>query len=245
MRKSGKRLEFTFLLAVTLWSASMLTAQSQEEAGAKSLFYDPATGVALKPAEKQKQAQHGRVRVKTALGSQVKYVGLHYWIDLEGIGSVTDDRVFHTGERIKLHLRSNVDGYLSLWSLDSSGRGQLLFPASGSADSENFVKADSEYVTPGFIKFSLPVEDERLLVFFSRSKADLPSLNKDSVDEGAITKTLGPAGMKALVFETEKKNPAEVGTYVVNRQGGPIAKEIRLRHQPPQGRSSSGTRPNK
>jgi hypothetical protein len=213
-----------------LLSIALINGQSQKESGAKALFYDPGTGTILKSSEKQKDPHTGVIKVKPVQSSLVKFVGLHYWIELDGGGPVTADRIFHTGDSIRLHVRSNVDGYLSLWSLDSSGRGSMLFPASGQGQ-ENLVKADQEYVTPGKIRFSPPVEDERLLVFFSRKKADIPTPTGTQADADTVAKSLGPAGSKALVFETEKKNAAEVGNYVVNKNGGPVAREIRLKHQ--------------
>lgn len=214
---------------VVLLLVSSVAAQNKKEAGAKDLFYDPVTGATLKPSEKQKDPRTGMIKVKQTEGAPVKYVGIHYWIELEGVGPVTADRVFHTGERIKLHVRSNVDGYLSLWALDPSGQGKLLFPTSGQ---KNFVRADTPYVTPGFIVFKPPVQDERLLIFFSRSEKDLPAPSAASTGAEMIARTLGPTGARALVFETEEKNAEELGEYVVNKEGGPVAKEVRLKHQP-------------
>ena len=232
MQKSLKRSAIMILVLVTTPVLLISATQQQEPSGAKSLFYDPSSGATLKPSEKLKSTQHGKIRVKPVLNNQVKYVGIHYWIELEGHGTVTDSHIFHTGDRLKLRVRSNVDGYLSLWALDPSGRGHLLFPSLDQPDAENFVKADDDYTHLGFIKFTLPVQDERLLVFFSRSKSDLPSLNQKILDAKVVSQALGPSGAKSLVFETDQKNSDETGTYVVNKAGGPIVKEIRLKHQP-------------
>jgi hypothetical protein len=232
MKKIVQCTGLTVFVVVILLQIVGLTAQKQpqqksKETGAKVLFYDPATGATLKPGVPHK--------VKQAQPDQVKYVGVHYWIELSGKPE-SADRVFHTGDRIRLHVRSNVDGYLSLWTLDPSGRGDLLFPAPGQKEGENLVKADTDYVTPGDIVFKLPVQDERLLVFFSRSQKDIPAPTGTATDAQAVAKTLGPEGGKALAFETEKKTPEEVGTYVVNKKGGPVASEIRLKHQPREGK---------
>ncbi len=217
-------------LLPALLPAGPVAAQQPQPSGAKRLFYDPATGQMLTDKDKRQKTPQGRVKVRaTQQPTQAKYPGLHYWIELEGVGPVTDDRVFITGERIRLHVRSNVDGYLSLWSLDSSNRGQLLFPSPAESGGDNLVKADSEYVSPGYIKFAPPAEEERLMVLFSRNRDELPKPQNTSLDSKLIAK-----GSKALVFETEKNAAAEIGTYVVNRQGGPIAKVIRLQHRKPQ-----------
>jgi hypothetical protein len=232
---SRQRIAIGLALAVLLsWEAPSVTGQATEAAGAKALFFDPVSGTMLNEQERQRtNPKNGKTRIKPIQARQAKYIGLHYWIELEGVGSVTDERVFHTGEAIQLHIRSNVDGYLALWSLDSSGRGKQLFPMAGHAIGDGLVKADSEYVTPCCIKFALPVEDERLLVFFSRSRAELPVPAGSPEDADVIAKSLEPKGSKALVFETERSSTAEIGTYVVNKTGGAVAKEIRLRHQSP------------
>jgi Domain of unknown function (DUF4384) len=219
------------LLIVSLMSLAQgsLVLCAQREAGAKQLFYDPASGAMIKSNEKQMDRRTGKLKVKPVVPEKAKYVGLNYWIDLNEVGAVTSDHVFHTGDRIKLRIRSNVDGYLSLWSLDSKGRGTLLFPKPG--EGSNKVQADTEYVTPGEIRFAPPVEDERLLVFFSRSTSDVPSPTGSQADSTAVAKVLGSTGSKSLVFESEKKVTAEAGDYVVNKSGGPIAKEIRLKHE--------------
>lgn len=216
------------VLVLTVPAPGLLLA-GQKDGGAKALFYDPASGAVIRSNEKRTDQKTGKLKVRAVSAEKAKYVGLNYWLDLDGVGSVTSDHVFRTGDRIRMRVRSNVDGYLSLWSLDSSGRGTLLFPKPGSGS--NKVQADTEYVTPGEIRFAPPVEDERLLVFFSRSTADIPSPTGSQTDSTAVAKVLGPAGSKALVFESEKKVASEVGDYVVNKNGGPIAKEIRLRHQ--------------
>ena len=213
------------------------------QAGAKALFYFDGQAVTPPSAAPTTSApprttvttpsRPRPVPQRTPTGTdQARCVGVHYWIELEGAGPVTAERTFRSGDRIKLHLRSNVDGYLALWTLDPTGQGSLLFPTGGEPNSA--VKADSEYVTPGFIRFQPPAQDERLLVFFSKTKADLPTpsaMPKVTSETEVVARYLGPTGARALVFETDQKTPAEVGTYVVNQTGGPIVKEIRLKHQ--------------
>jgi hypothetical protein len=228
MKNQPKCAGLTILAVVMLFQGFSVVAQ-KEDAGARALFYDPVTGATLTSSEKRKDPETGMVKVKRGQSNQAKYVGIHYWIELEGVGPVTANRTFRTGDRIRLHVRSNVDGYLSLWALDPSGHGQPLFPTPGQ---KNFVKADTPYVTPGHIVFKPPVQDERLLVFFSRSEKDLPAPSATSTEAEMIAQTLGPTGERALVFETEEKNAEELGGYAVNKEGGPVAKEVRLKHQP-------------
>lgn len=224
------------------------SAQASPPAGAKALFYhemkiSDSNHVPVKPTSPPASALTSSSAATTrpkprpvdvaAAAPTDPSVGIHYWIELEGTGPVTADRSFKTGDRIKVHVRSNVDGYLALWALDPTGQGSLLFPTGGT-EASTPVKAALEYATPGFIKFQVPAQEERLLVFFSRKKTDLPSPSGTPAiptESEAVSRTLGPTGARSLVFETEQKDPSEVGSYVVNRNGGPIVKEVRLRHQ--------------
>lgn len=228
------------VIVASLW-ALPLAAQQNEKDGAKSIFYNPSTGAASKPNQKTKagKAQGDKILVNRTRIAPAKNPGIHYWFEMDGVGKVTDDRVFYTGDRIRLHLRSNIDGYLTLWAYDSSGHSQLLFPsptqsgdgkALGFSGNSNFVQANYEYTVPGTIEFRPPAEDERLLIFFSELKDDVPFSKNASLTAGQINKATQSDGGKALVFEVEKKDQATLGSYIANRQGGSIAKEIRLKH---------------
>lgn len=219
-----------FLALVLLGGVLVRPAQAQEPSGAKRLFYDPMTGVALSDEARKQTNARGRVRVRpTANTSQVKYPGLHYWIELEGAGTVTDKRTFYTGDRIRIHMRANADGYVAIWAFDASGSGKLIFPAPGGASTANTVKADTEFALPGFIRFAPPPENERMLIMFSRNKEDIPSGGDAPSDSNRFL----AQGKKSLIFETEEKAKMEIGTYAVNRTGGPVLVDLVLQHSEP------------
>lgn len=200
------------LLAVQGLSAPQSAGTKKQQTGAKALFYSPET--AVDPSQDAEEADN-------------RPVGIRYWIELEGVGAVTAERDFHTDERIRLSILSNTDGYLFLWSLDQTGHGHLIFPPENLESGKNFVTADSEYVTPGWITFKPPVEDERLLIYFTR-------LESDASDPDTTLRTASQPsnqGSRSLVFEIEEQDEAEVGTYIVNKDGGPVAAEVRLKHR--------------
>jgi hypothetical protein len=231
MKPQQRALSLAACLLVSLLPSLSLAVQDQAEGGAKALFYNPQSGNLIKSGEGSKTAPSRLGRFKSRPRAQARYVGLHYWIELAGGGSVTADRVFHTGDAIRLHIRSNVDGYMSLWTLDPSGFGKPLFPPPNQPHLDNYIRAGAEYVTPSTIRFVPPAEDERLLVFFSTSANDLPVLTGGQADNQVIAQAQGSVGSKALVFETENKKPTEIGSYIVNRNGGLVIKEVRLKHQ--------------
>lgn len=204
---------------ILLW-APPLGAQQREQ-GAKDIFYNPGSGAASRPSDKPKSAQ-GRILTTK------KASGIHYWLELDGGGKVTDDHVFQTGDRVKLHLRSNVDGYLTLLAYDSSGNSQVIFPPVGAS---NQVKAYALYALPGWLTFRPPPQDETLLIFFSQSPTDTPPQRRGSMLAEQSAKEDEAEGGKDLAFEVEKKNPDKLGDYVAHRRGGAITKEIRLKHR--------------
>lgn len=224
------------LLPATLIAQPRAHKQSEQE-GAKQLFYNPATGAASPAAAPSRKGQAKILKPRAqppaseAQPVLAQHPGIHYWLELAGAGKVTDDHVFHTGDRIKLHLRSNVDGYLTLWAYDSkSGNSQLLFPAPG-AEGDNQVRANQEYVLPGTIEFNPPAEDERLLLFFSQLPSDVPAPQNNRLTAEQTEQATREEGGKALSFQVEKKDQATLGSYVVSQQGGAIAREIRLKHR--------------
>jgi len=66
-----------------------------------------------------------------------------FWIELTGRdGSkqrVTTDRVFRSGERIKLFFTANRAGYLYLLNIGSSGRSRMLYPHARMRPEENYI----------------------------------------------------------------------------------------------------------
>jgi hypothetical protein len=219
-------------LALTTALLSMTLVASQEASGARSMFYNPATGTSAKPPARTagtpapKAAANTPPRPITAVAGSTRFVGVHYWIDVVGRGPVADTNVFVSGDRIRLHVRTNVDGFLAVWSLGNSGKASLLLPVGGTPTGSP-VKAGDDYVSP-LIRFQPPAQDERLLIFFGRSKSDMPSL--DVIEGDAAKAAFMAGGARDLVVETDEVTAGEVGTYVVNRRGGSIAREITLKH---------------
>jgi hypothetical protein len=101
------------------------------------------------------------------------YMGVSYWIEVTGRDGarqrVTADRVFRSGERIKLFITTNRDGYLSLLNIGSSGRSRLLYPHAQTQPNENVVQANAQFEVPqgGAIRFDDTPGEETLLLMLS------------------------------------------------------------------------------
>jgi Domain of unknown function (DUF4384) len=171
-------------------------------------------------------------------------LGLSYWIELVGPdqttgAQVTESRTFHSGEKIRVHFRSNADGYISLIQLGASGSSNILFPEPAKGLSDNRLSADQDRVLPSekaWFRFDSSSGTETLLVLFGRNADDLRGFPVEpSMDSGAtqaLLRSTGPVrGSKDLILEMEPEKASEVGTYAVSLRGKPIVLEIKLKHQ--------------
>lgn len=118
--------------------------------GAKDLFY--------------KQMSNPTVQINT---------GVQYWIELKRNGRVT--RVnnkfdFRSGDRIKIHVKSNIDGFAYVILKEGSeGEHAVLFPDAKLRD-DNRIKAGIDYALPGdgYLMFDSHPGNEKLMLVLSR-----------------------------------------------------------------------------
>jgi hypothetical protein len=194
--------------------------EQSQEGGAKEIFYAPKT------VSKERNQPESRPVPKRPTGRQPRRsttaFGIRYWIELEGNGPVTDQYVFRTGDRIRLQVQSNTNGYFSIWAYAAEGP-QPHFPKTELDN--NFIKAGQIFSVPGVLRFSPPAGDEKFIIFFSKAKTDLPINDKE------LTASLkAEVGSKGLISETENRIPDKLGTYLVQKSGQLIAKQIWLKH---------------
>jgi hypothetical protein len=257
--------EWTFIAVLLL--SGIAKGDQAPIPGAKELFYDPAGdnlssgSPVTKPTHKAGGKQLGgtptvqgvsaradssaRRSVQKVLnpGNQ-KILGLSYWIELEGPKGqpgtqVTNQRIFRSGERIRLHFRSNAEGQIALLQLGSSGNSSFLFPDAEKGLTDTSLGADQDRILPdasSWFTFDNHPGTERLLAVFAKSKADVDSLSVGpAMDSKATERMLQTAqkerGSKDLIIETETRNAAEIGTYGVTRSGKPVILEIELKHE--------------
>jgi hypothetical protein len=199
---------------------------------------------APKPKRPAPAAPAGRRKIATVPNpASQKLLGLSYWIELVdphgGPGQqVTDQRVFKSGERIRVHFSSNADGQIALLQMGASGGARLLFPDPAQGLANSLITAGQNRVLPSeehTLRFDEKAGTERLLVVFARQE-DVKTL--------PISPTMGVKAMeevlqtakelrdsKDLIVETETQSAPEVGTYGVNLSGKPVILEIALKHE--------------
>jgi hypothetical protein len=235
--------------------------------GAKDLFYDPSLGATASlrltspepapvkegpqkapkgkagPREAVHPAAHLPSKAASGYAGTRQNIGLHSWIELEepdGQWSyVSFQEVFHSGQRIRLHFVSNVDGRILLIQLGASGTSSVLFPDSEKGLVDNQLKAGIDRVLPSeehWFRFDANPGTERLIALFASDADELERFAarkkmRPEETSALIQSVSRSQGSKDLVIETETRPTSEVGTYGVNTKGEPVVLEISLQHR--------------
>lgn len=217
------------------------------EEGAKALFADVLNNK-LEMASKPPPVTSHVSRPSHASRTKAPSVtGLMYYVELlrpDGeLLRVNSDRIFHTGERIRLHLTSAVNGNLVIYQSEDGSKPQLLFPSgklSGHIEKGIDVALPSPHAWfvfdnhPGRINLSLKLTADG-------SEENVPALAQDSpalLAAAAHVHKLNAAesGSKALKIETDD-SPDGASRWVVmdsrrdpNVVPGHLTAEVWLEH---------------
>jgi hypothetical protein len=160
IRSAGILMVISFCMAMPGFS------EKQPSKGAKALFYDSTSGTTIQGASRDTAHAQTMPRVNT---------GLKYWVELVQPNSsqilrVSSTRAFHSGERIRLHFESNVDGRISLLQINPDGSSRLLFPDQRVNNADNRIKAGMDATIPSgdaWFTFDTNPGMERILVFLT------------------------------------------------------------------------------
>ena len=124
-------------------------------------------------------------------------LGLRYTI-LKKAGDaqteVSTDAVFHAGDRIRLAVETNDDGYLYVVNRGSSGTWKLLFPSPEIKNGDNRIQRRVRYEIPAGYTFTFDEQagEEKLFIVLAREpEPDLESLIYSLGQKGGT-----PAGVK-------------------------------------------------
>jgi hypothetical protein len=215
-------LKISVVIAATL----MLPAQTFAEAGAKSMFADDTSSVMMsddsaspaqnssalksKPkavpvlAKKSHAADDSDYVENVASESDMlptSYSGVQYWIDLQEPNGrthkVTTSHIFHSGDGIKLQIKSKTAGYLYVMNQDSSGQVTPLYPPQG--QSPAMIQANMTYTIPsrGAIRFDNVPGNEKVTI--ALAKYPIPSAS-NSAPSASV------AGMTSVSYSGDAYN---------------------------------------
>lgn len=168
--RSKKTMQLVLCLSTiaALSSMSSKAANTDDEDGAKGLFREQME----KPSENLN-------------------TGLKYWIELNRKGkatSVTNKEQFLSGDKIRFHVKANIDGYAYIL-LKSGSRGEqsVLFPERSTGE-DNHVERGKDYVLPqdGFLTFDQYPGTEKVTLLLSRNSVDAQAYLSKPQDQPTI-----------------------------------------------------------
>jgi|GEM_PF-436735 len=131
--------------------------------------------------------------------------GLRYWIEMKRNGTmqrVSNKTQFKSGDSIRFHVRSNINGYAYiLLSSGSRGEQSVLFPDEKTGES-NRLESGREYVLPqgGALTFDENPGTEKLTLLLSRTPIDAQTyLSKPPAEKEITLIASAQEGSKDLV----------------------------------------------
>ncbi|HWF48872.1 MAG TPA: DUF4384 domain-containing protein [Bryobacteraceae bacterium] len=236
---------YNFLPALMIFGymqfpATSLAMQAEQEPqlNARDAFWSAADLVGKRPAEvKTAERKSSNKRVES---SPVKVVtvsaplGLRYSVLKQRedgtYQEISPEAVFHAGDRIRLSLMSNQEGYLYVVEKGSSGKWIPLYPGGTPQEDSNKLAAGKEYIVPGkgAWEFKGDAGQERLFVLLSREpEADLNAMivslrdrKEAGLDNQEVAHLRGEVQSRDLVFATGDDDSSDKGdkaNYVVNK----------------------------
>lgn len=141
---------FNIAMLLTIVGGATYPIFTLAEAGAKSMFADEGASVMMgddnvtKPTAVKttksssytpSSADYTAVDKSESNALPDSYAGVQYWVDLQEPNGttrrVTTSHVFHSGDGIKLQIKSKTAGYLYVFNQDASGTTTPLYPIKG------------------------------------------------------------------------------------------------------------------
>lgn len=228
-----------------------------EISGAKAIFASgegPTVVVETPDSSAPTHRNHQPTSPKTEAANQTepqqeRYIGFSYWVELiDGDGEhtrVTTDRVFQRGDRIRLNIMSNWNGYLYVVNLTSTGRSQVLFPHPAVSAGNNLIGANTLYEAPpdAHIRCDDTSGEEAIWLMLSPTplsgitlspSPQMQALSRE--DTGRLAALAYLKGTNRLLLEVDTSSP-QPASYVVaplsmlESSGEIISLQVRLRHE--------------
>jgi len=169
------------LVLVLLLNTSCLPSQASR---AKDMFY--------------RQLNQPQVAINT---------GFTYWIELRRNGRMqkVDNRTsFKSGDRIRFHITSDIDGFAHVVMLrGSTGKQAVLFPVAP-LDKTNAIQKGKEYILPrSYLVFDNTKGTENIRIALSRKKINSTAFLQQSGGQSAIA-TVNATGNSNSATENEQ-----------------------------------------
>ena len=207
--------------------------------GAKDLYYaSTRPGLAASAGEETTPAA---VAAESAVNAGLKYRILRRAPGGNAI-EVDADTLFRSGDRIRFAFEPNVDGFLYVIQLGSTGRWSVLFPHPQIYGGRNAVTRFGEVSIPpqDWFRFDENSGSEQVFVYLSNEPIDTlpwgggPVVSAQSVEQQTVIELANSVRSRDLVFQKEDTpGGAEQAAYVVNQTavGHAVAWTFELNHR--------------
>jgi len=182
--------------------------------------------------------EHGSTVQDAPRASGEPQLGL--WIELlnrDGNGGipVAPDRVFHSGEHVRLHVRATAPGYVSVLQFDAAGVAHPVYPAAKMDPAGSYLQADVERAIPpppASLWFSGKPDMERLSIVFALAPSDPATLSPrlESSRDGE-SKGIHTNGAKIIQLYIPDKPTQGPHFSASNPGGGPVVVYLNLAHE--------------
>lgn len=174
----GRKLSVFALLLIS--GIGLAQSRAQAIDGAKNLFY--------------RQIEQPSAPINT---------GLQYWIELKRAGkvlNVSNKFAFKSGDKIRIHVKSNIDGYAYVLLVEGSrGEQSILFPDPQFHDN-NRISSNRDIPIPGegYLAFDQNPGTEKLVLLLSRTQMDAAKYIADKA-KTRVQIAAVPNGSKDLI----------------------------------------------
>jgi hypothetical protein len=189
------------LSAVFMFAAAGFSQSQSNTQGAKRLFDDTSTGVRLGGSEPRPAPRPGGSTSPAPQPSPApqaatpEVTGLMYYVEVvQPSGQalrVNTNRVFHSGERIRFHVLSNVTGRLTILQSENNGAFLPLFPTPRLRGGDNKVEQTKDTVIP-MVFDNKPSDIRLLLMLVADSTAAAPAGQTASTQKPPATPAAAP-----------------------------------------------------
>jgi len=252
MQEGMTQMKFCCLLLVLIAGAGLM-ADDKQYVSAKAIFYAKGTpaghgSAAGHPGRRKTKSKDAPVDLKIAYEDAGAMPAVKYQIiQRMANGSevaVDPGAVFHSGDRIRLSVESNIDGYLYIVHQGSTGSWIVLFPSPKVNQGRNLIQKGTQYAVPSprWFLFDSNPGSERLMVFLSKTVMknlpgfDAPVTRDSTVEQGVVDELNNTVKSRDLVFEKDPapspNGPGSPAVYVANprENGQAVQTTIILKH---------------
>jgi len=209
-------------------AAAKPAAPAKKKTEVESAQTKPVTSPLPPPGGPSRTPSGGQVIAATYSNQPVYPLGLRYSILKREGGESTEvapGAVFRSGDRIRLRVEANADGFLYIVHRGSSGVWKPLFPSSEVAGGSNKIEKGKSYEIPSGFVFTFdeqPGEEKLFIVLSRRTEADLDGLIYSLSGSQKPAEPVRPPDGKVMLAQ----NLVNIGDGVVDRLREVYARDL-------------------